>query len=159
MGKWFSFPIPLMPDGKKVTYSQGAWFGTADYVGDMVPVTVHAYNDAEGVGIAYAEGLGIAPEFTPMDEAEALATLSKWAEEAAKVVVEDDRDPVAIAKLPPDKLTADGRIAQCWIGPDLTNRATILKSRDDARTAKLEAEAAFKAALEESILTKPLGVK
>jgi hypothetical protein len=155
---WFMFDIPLMPNGRKVTYPQFAWFGRMAKCPRQDSVTVHAYHDAEGKGIAYCTDSFIPPEVTVLAEDDALSTLTKWADDAAKVVTLDDRDPMIVKDLTPGELTADGRIAQIWIGKELTDRPVILKARDDRREILAEEAEAFKDSLVESPLNKPLGV-
>ncbi len=119
---FFKFEVPLMPDGKKVVYSPN-WFGTMAKCPKNV--TVLLFNDADGYGIASSTDTFKPPEVTVITEAEALAELTRVSE-LPEINFEQDKK-----KLPPGKLTADGRVAEIWYGSRLDKRTAILKARDD----------------------------
>lgn len=74
---YFRFEIPRNGDGSIATYPQG-WCGVMDRVPNNV--TVLAYNDVVGFGIAQADDSFVPPEVTVLTEADALAQVASLAD-------------------------------------------------------------------------------
>ena len=73
---YFKFEIPRNADGTRVMYSPG-WHGIMPKCPKNV--TVLLYNDKEGYGIAQTDDKLIQKEVIPIDESEALGTLTEVA--------------------------------------------------------------------------------
>ena len=68
---YFRFTIPKNPDGTPIAYSPG-WFGNSDKCPQNV--TVVAYNDVEGYGIAYTTDKFVPKEVTGISQSTADST-------------------------------------------------------------------------------------
>src|SRR3990167_2309022 len=134
---YFRFDIPVMPDGKRVSYSNEAWFGTMPEV--PLNVTVLLYNDKEGYGIATTTDIFVPPSVKAITEKEAnddlaAAPAKESAIAASKATL--DSQVQAGAKLEQlvsllTDLKADGTVSDIWYGQKLKDRATIEAAAKD----------------------------